>query len=137
MPSILTTAIETIAQACMHGAEANTMSFPEIVGTLMQAGFESYTIDFRRSTAIYYLPNGESVELATHTTTTPIADRLDAATVQAAIREAQTQAADYTYFGFCDKVRQAGCAGYIVSFLGRRVVYFARTAEIHVEHFPD
>jgi hypothetical protein len=30
----------------------------------------------------------------------------------------------------------AGCAGYIVSFLGRRVVYFGRTAETHVEHFP-
>jgi hypothetical protein len=31
----------------------------------------------------------------------------------------------------------AGCAGYIVSFTGRRAVYFGRNAEIHVECFPQ
>ncbi|WP_293780352.1 hypothetical protein [Sphingosinicella sp.] len=30
----------------------------------------------------------------------------------------------------------AGCAGYIVSFSGRRALYIGRTAEIHVEPFP-
>lgn len=34
------------------------------------------------------------------------------------------------------KLMAAGCAGYLVSFLGRRVVYFGRTAEIHIEEFP-
>mgnify|MGYP000402610447 CR=1 FL=1 len=34
------------------------------------------------------------------------------------------------------KAKAAGCAGYMVSFLGKRVVYFGRTAEVHVEHFP-
>ena len=34
------------------------------------------------------------------------------------------------------KVMAAGCAGYMVSFLGKRVLYFGRTAETHVEHFP-
>jgi len=43
----------------------------------------------------------------------------------------------YTYAGFSAKVMAAGCAGYIVSFSGRRAVYLGRTAEIHVEHFPD
>ena len=50
---------------------------------------------------------------------------------------AQTLAPGYTYKGFCAKARAAGCAGYIVSFTGRRAVYFGRTAEIHVEHFPS
>jgi hypothetical protein len=31
----------------------------------------------------------------------------------------------------------AGCAGYIVSFSGRRVVYVGRTAEVHTEYFPQ
>jgi hypothetical protein len=44
--------------------------------------------------------------------------------------------ADYTYVAFCEQAMAAGCAGYIVSFLGPRVIYFDRTAETHVEHFP-
>ena len=57
--------------------------------------------------------------------------------VQAAIREAQALVPRYTYRGFCDKVKRAGCAGYLVSFPGRRVLYFGRTGETHVEHFPQ
>ena len=56
--------------------------------------------------------------------------------VREAIREAQSLVLGYTYKGFVAKVAGAGCAGYIVSFLGRRVLYFGRTAETHVEHFP-
>ncbi len=43
----------------------------------------------------------------------------------------------YTYKGFCRKVAAAGCAGYIVSFSGRRALDIGRTAETHVELFPD
>ena len=43
---------------------------------------------------------------------------------------------DDSYAAFGAKAKAAGCAGYIVSFLGRRVVYFGHTAETHVEHFP-
>ncbi|MEQ8934722.1 MAG: hypothetical protein RIE56_02890, partial [Amphiplicatus sp.] len=60
-----------------------------------------------------------------------------AARMQAAIREAQQQAPGYTYKGFCKKAADAGCAGYVVSFSGRRALYFGRTAETHVEHFPN
>jgi uncharacterized protein YbcV (DUF1398 family) len=126
-----------IAQTCLEGAETNIMTFPQIVGMLMQEGFESYAIDFRRASATYYLPDGESVVLPTHRGEVPIADTLDTATLQAAIREAQQLVPGYTYAGFCAKVMAAGCAGYIVSFTGRRAVYFGRTAETHVEHFPQ
>jgi uncharacterized protein YbcV (DUF1398 family) len=126
-----------IAQTCQEGAETNTMTFPQIVGTLMQAGFESYAIDFRRATATYYLPDGDSLVLPTHRGEVPIASTLDVAAVQAAIREAQQLVPGYTYAGFCAKVMAAGCVGYIVSFTGRRAVYFSRTAELHVEHFPQ
>ncbi len=127
----------SVAKACLDGAETNSMSFPEIVGTLMQAGFESYAIDFRRATATYYLPDGDSLELPAHKPDVPIAAAFDASAVQAAIREAQQLVAGYTYKGFCRKVAAAGCAGYIVSFSGRRALYFGRTAETHVERFPD
>ena len=125
-----------VAQKCLEGAETDTMTFPQIVGTLMQEGFESYAIDFRRASATYYLPDGDSVVLPTHRGAAPIAGALDVAKVQAAIREAQQLVPGYTYAGFCAKVMAAGCAGYLVSFPGRRVVYYGRTAETHVEYFP-
>lgn len=113
------------------------MAFPQIVRTLMEAGFESYAIDFRRATATYYLPNGESVELQAHQVDASIAPAFDTVRMQAVIREAQQQVPGYTYRGFCENAALAGCAGYIVSFSGRRAVYFGRTAETHVEHFPN
>lgn len=125
-----------IAESCLLGAESGGMSFPDIVGKLMQAGFESYAIDFRRATATYYLPDGESLVVPTHRHHTPIAATLNVAAVRAAIGEAQRAAPDYTYLGFCEKVMAGGCSGYVVSFSGRRAVYFGRTAEMHIEHFP-
>ena len=73
------------AQICLNGAENNSMTFPQIVGMLMQAGIESYAIDFRRATATYYLPHGDSVVLPTHRDVVPIAETLDSVAVQAAI----------------------------------------------------
>lgn len=125
-----------IARSCLDAARTDAMTFPEIVATLMREGFESYAIDFRQNTATYYRADGDSVVLpaAAHG---PVAERFDVATIRAAILEAQTQAPGYSYAGFCDKVTAAGCAGYVVSFPGRRAVYSGRTAETHVEHFPS
>lgn len=128
---------QDIARACMQAAYDATRSFPDIVATLMDNGFESYRIDYMRHTATYFLSDGSSFELPLPRQDAPVARVFDAAAVQAAVKEAQTQAEGYTYKGFCDKVAQAGCAGYIVSFPGRRVLYFGRTAETHVEHFPQ
>jgi uncharacterized protein YbcV (DUF1398 family) len=127
---------KAIARACLDAAEAGTMTFPQIVGTLMREGFESYLVEFRRAVATYYLDDGDSVELPTHRVDVAVAPTFDAAPVRAAIREAQQLVPGYTYPDFCRKVAAAGCAGYVVSFSGRRALYFGRTAETHVEHFP-
>jgi uncharacterized protein YbcV (DUF1398 family) len=128
---------KAVAKACLAGAENNTMSFPQIVEALMQAGFEGYAVDFRRAVATYYMPDGDSVELPTHKMDASVAPSFDTLRIQAAIREAQQLIPGYTYLGFCRNVASAGCAGYIVSFPGRRALYIGRTAETHVEHFPD
>ena len=127
---------KTIARNCKDAAENNTMDFPRIIGTLIDAGFESYIVDFRRQTATYYLPNDESVEFTTHETAVPVAAVLDGEALRAAIREAQNLEPGYTYQGFCAKAKAAGCAGYMVSFSGKRAVYFGRTGATHVEYFP-
>ncbi|QNT70478.1 DUF1398 domain-containing protein [Defluviicoccus vanus] len=127
----------SVANACREGAEDNSMTFPQAVRTLMQEGFEGYAIDFRRALATYYTADGDSIDVPTHKIDVPVAPAFDAMRVQAAIKEAQQQVPGYTYLGFCKKVASAGCAAYIVSFSGRRALYIGRTAETHVEHFPD
>jgi uncharacterized protein YbcV (DUF1398 family) len=129
--------MQATARQCLEAAESNSMTFPQIVSTLMGAGFEGYSVDFRRGTVAYYLPSGETVEFSAARPAVPVAAGFNPTTVKEAIREAQTLAPGYNYKAFLTKVAGAGCAGYIVSFLGRRVLYFARSAETHVEHFPQ
>ncbi len=125
------------AQKCLAGAHDNTMSFPQSVGALIEAGFEGYLVDYRANTRTHYLPNGATLVLDSPVHDGAVAEAFDADGVAAAVRWAQRNPPDYSYAGFNAKVTGHGCAGYIVSFAGRRVVYFGRTAELHVEHFPQ
>ena len=127
----------TIAENCLKASYDGTMAFPDIVGTLIRAGFESYAVDYRRNTTTYYLADGDSVVIENSKTSGSVAPAFNAAGVESAVRDAQANQPGYTYRGFCERVKGHGCAGYIVSFPGRRVVYFGRTAETHVEHFPQ
>ncbi|MDI7774503.1 DUF1398 family protein [Asticcacaulis sp. EMRT-3] len=126
-----------MAKICLRAAHDQSLSFPEIVGKLIEAGFEGYMVDYRSQAQTYYLPDGDHVTLDMEAYDGRVAPKFDAAEVERCVRWAQANPADYSYVGFCEKVKAAGCAGYIVSFLGRRVVYFGRTAETHVEHFPQ
>jgi uncharacterized protein YbcV (DUF1398 family) len=125
-----------IARQCLEGAESGTMTFLQVVGTLMAAAFAGYLIDLRLGLAAYYLQDGEGFQLPTHTSTVAVATEFNVDVVKAAIREAQALAPGYTYNSFCDKVKRAGCAGYQVSFQGRRVLYFGRTGDTQTEYFP-
>ncbi len=127
---------KNVARTTLEGSEADTMSFPESVRMLMEAGFDGYAVDFRRSTRTYYMPDGEAIELKAARTPALVAEQFDAATVKAAIREAQALVPGYTYKGFCATVAGAGCAGYLVSFTGRRVLYYGRNGATHTEYFP-
>ena len=131
------TSITATIHDCHLASEEDRLDFPQILAALHQAGVEGYMVDYRRLIKTYYLPDGESLELPSHDTDAKVSTVFDVTTVEQAVREAQTKAPGYTYKGFCVKVMQAGCAGYIVSILGRRVVYFGRTAETHVEHFSS
>lgn len=126
-----------VARSCLDAAHDGTESFPGIVGRLIAAGFEGYAVDYRLNTQIYYLPDGDGVELPMPSSPGNVAAAFDADAVTALVRWAQANGPDYSYAGFCEGVKAAGCAGYLVSFSGRRVLYYGRTAETHVEHFPQ
>ena len=126
--------LKAIAEACARGSDDDSLDFPQQLALLGSAGIEGYYADLRRSLKTYYLPNGESIDVASAPVAAPVAADFDAGRVEAAVR--QSQGGTHTYKDFCEKVMAAGCSGYLVSLLGRRVVYFGRTAETHVEHFP-
>ena len=125
-----------VAQNCLDAAYDRTMAFPDIVGTLIRSGFEGYTVDYRRGTTTYFLPDGDSVVLDNRPSHGTVAAAFDAAGIAAQVQWAQANPPDYSYASFCTNAKALGCAGYIVSFSGRRVLYFGRTAETHVECFP-
>jgi hypothetical protein len=83
------------------------------------------------------LPDCDSLVLQNRASKGPVAPQFNQAGVAAQIKWAQANPPDYSYVAFCRNVKALGCAGYFVSFAGRRVLYFGRTAETHIEHFPQ
>jgi len=124
-----------IARTTLEGAESGAQTFAEGVRLLIEAGFDGYAVDFRCSTRTYYRPDGQTATLKT-AATEPVAEGFDAAAIKAALAEAQAMVPGYTYEGFCAKVARAGCAGYMVSLPGKRVLYYGRSGETHTEYFP-
>jgi uncharacterized protein YbcV (DUF1398 family) len=125
------------ARDCLDAAHAGTMAFPDLVATLIASGFEGYLVDYRRGTTTYFLPDGDSIEFANPHAAGSVAAAFDTAGIAAQVAWAQANPPDYSYAAFSTNVAACGCAGYLVSFPGRRVLYFGRTAETHVEHFPQ
>lgn len=41
----------TTAQKCLDAADGGTMNFPQIVGALIEAGFDGYLVDLRAAQA--------------------------------------------------------------------------------------
>ena len=124
------------AQTCQHGAENNTIDFPESVKQLTEAGFDRYVVDFCRATMTYYLPDGESVTFTFSREETSIPETFTVEVLKDAIRAAQTKRENYTYKWFCQTVMEAGCIGYLVSLVGKRALYLGRTGDTHVDYFP-
>jgi uncharacterized protein YbcV (DUF1398 family) len=127
---------KAIARATHEGSESGAVSFPQSIQMLMAAGFDGYLVDLRRATRTYYLSSGETAEFSSPPPSKPVGANFEAETIRQAIKEAQELKPGYTYQGFCAKIAAAGCAGYVVSLLGTRVLYFGRSGETHTEYFP-
>jgi len=125
-----------IAESCLKAAYDGDLSFPEIIGALLDAGFEGYSVDYRRARQTYYLPDGDAIELALPHSEGSVAPAFDDERVAALVRWAQANGPDYSYSAFSEQVKAADCAGYLVSFPGHRVVYYGRTAETRLELIP-
>lgn len=125
---------EAVLRDCTEGSDAERLTFPEVVEKLVTAGVERYDADLQRGEKTYYLPDGESLILASDAYDGRPARDFSAAGVEAAVRAIQAQRIKYREF--CARIADAGCVGYLVSLAGRRAVYYGRTGEAYVEPFP-
>jgi uncharacterized protein YbcV (DUF1398 family) len=110
------------------------MTLPQVVGKLLEAGVESYLVDFASGRKTYYLADG-----GTHTESmilepNPVAPNFSAADLVAAIRGAQADTVRYPEF--VRRSTAAGTVGYWAFLTGKRVIYFGRKGEQHIEEFP-
>lgn len=121
--------------ATFEASNAGRMHFGEVIAQLMRAEVESYHVDYRAGRAVYYLPDGETLDMRLELPPEGIAADFDGAGVRAAIAGAQRGQVMYPEFKHLSQ--RAGCVGYTVWIAGRHVVYLGRKGQTHVEPFPS
>jgi len=120
---------------CLALSLAGEIQFPEVVARLTAIGVERYHADYSRQEVTYYVTSGETLVAPAEHAAEPIGQAFDASAVAAAV--GQSQRGEHTYREFLRKTMAAGCVGYFVQLTGRRVIYFGRNGDSHVEHFPE
>jgi uncharacterized protein YbcV (DUF1398 family) len=118
----------------LHQSEAGQLTFPMVISSLSAVGVESYFADLARRTDTFYLPNGEThVEAMDHPSAI-ITEDFSKSEIVAAIRAAQAD--QIRYPEFIKRAMAAGTTAYWVFLTGRKVIYFGRKGDLHIEEFP-
>jgi uncharacterized protein YbcV (DUF1398 family) len=110
------------------------MTFPQVVKGLLEAGVESYFVDFATKQKTHYLGDGTTHPVPMILALGPIAAEFDNAGLVAAIRGAQADTVRYPEF--VKRSTAAGVIGYWAFLTGKKVIYFGRKGEQHIEEFP-
>jgi uncharacterized protein YbcV (DUF1398 family) len=122
----------------MHEVSIETqegrMTFPQVVGELLEVGVESYFVDFAAGRKTYYLASGEAYAEEMILELGPVAEEFCSEGIVAAIRGAQADTVRYPEF--VKRATTAGVIGYWAFLAGKKVIYFGRKGEMHVEEFP-
>ena len=122
--------IHEIAIATQEGK----MTFPQVVKGLLEVGVESYFVDFATKQKTHYLADGTTHTVAMILDPGTISPEFDNAGLVAAIRGAQADTVRYPEF--VKRSTAAGVIGYWAFLTGKRVIYFGRKGEQHIEEFP-
>jgi uncharacterized protein YbcV (DUF1398 family) len=120
---------EVLAQS-----QAGELIFPEVVRRLLDAGVESYFADLARGAETFYTARGETHIEKMMLPPQAIAEEFSSEGIVSAIRAAQADAIRYPEF--VKRATAAGVIGYWAFLTGKRVIYFGRKGEFHVEEFP-
>jgi uncharacterized protein YbcV (DUF1398 family) len=122
--------IRELAIATQQG----NLTFPQVVKGLLEVGVESYLVDFAAKQKTHYLTDGTTYAVPMILDPGPIAAEFNSAGLVAAIRGAQADTVRYPEF--VTRSAAAGVIGYWAFLTGKRVTYFGRTGEQHIEEFP-
>ncbi|TLD68960.1 DUF1398 domain-containing protein [Phragmitibacter flavus] len=128
----MNTQIITIAaRATIEG----TKPFPEIVGLLIEAGVESYHVDYVAMQKTYYGGDGAVVKTAIALEgLPPVGEDFDVTALRQNIADSQMKGQSWREFSI--RAMQGGVQGYFAFLRGQRVTYFGRQGDQHVEWFP-
>jgi uncharacterized protein YbcV (DUF1398 family) len=116
-------------------SQAGELVFPEVVRRLLEVGVESYFCDLATGTETFYMGDGQTHLEKMTLPLSPVAEGLSSAELIAAIRRAQTDTIRYPEF--MKRASAAGVIAYWAFLTGRKVIYFGRQGEFHVEEFPQ
>jgi uncharacterized protein YbcV (DUF1398 family) len=122
--------IHELAVATQQGK----MTFPQVVKGLLAVGVESYLVDFAAKQKTHYLTDGTTETVPMILDPGPIAAEFNGAGLVAAIRGAQADTVRYPEF--VKRSTASGVIGYWAFLTGKRVIYFGRKGEQHIEEFP-
>lgn len=111
------------------------ISFPEVVAQLLSAGVEYYHVDYVGMKKTFCGPEGGVVVTSiNYEGLPPVAADFSLDGIRAAILDSQKNAQKYR--DFTRRAMEAGVQGYFAFLRGKRVTYFGRTGDQHIEWFP-
>jgi uncharacterized protein YbcV (DUF1398 family) len=114
---------------------AGNLPFLEIVGNLLAEGVEYYHVDYVKLQFSFYGAEGGVVVAPLMIEHLPvIASEFNTDALRAAIVDSQRHGQQFPRF--CARAMQAGVQSYYAFLRGKRVTYFGRTGDQHVEWFP-
>jgi uncharacterized protein YbcV (DUF1398 family) len=125
----------TVIHETLAMSQAGELIFPEVVRRLLEVGVESYFCDLANGAELFYMTDGKSHTEKMVLPLVPIAEEFSSSGLIAAIRGAQTDTIRYPEF--MKRSAAAGVIAYWAFLTGRKVIYFGRKGEIHIEEFPN
>ncbi len=128
-------AIESFIRETLDASNEGRIHFGQVIGNLVEAEVESYSVDYRCGRIAYYMPCGETLTFVLEVPKVDIASEFCATGIKTAILGAQRGEVMYPEFKRISQ--EAGCIGYTVWIAGKHVTYYGRKGETHVEHFPN
>jgi uncharacterized protein YbcV (DUF1398 family) len=116
-------------------SQAGELIFPEVVRRLLEVSVESYFADLASGKETFYMSDGSTHVEAMILPKSPVSENFSSSAIVAAIRGAQADTIRYPEF--VRQSVQAGVIGYWAFLSGKKVIYFGRKGEMHVEEFPQ